>query len=107
MSRPKWLQRSKEGLVLLPGKPACEMCGSSEGQDDPYQRNHRVQLVRRKAGKGSSAARVLCKTCTEGLHRAIVPPKPTLPELVTQVRRARKGDQLFLLAWLRRRFVGR
>lgn len=88
----------------------CQMCGRAAGDPDPYGGKRKVQLhighIVDKSKGGSddpSNLRALCTTCNQGLQN-LGPQKPDRIQLLTQVRRANRDDQLYLLNWLQQKF---
>lgn len=88
----------------------CQMCGRAAGDPDSYSAGRTVQLhighIIDKSKGGSddpSNLRAVCSTCNQGLQN-IGPQKPDRIQLLTQVRRATRDNQLFLLEWLQEKF---
>lgn len=88
----------------------CQMCGRAAGDPDPYGGPRKVVLHighiidKSKGGTDDpSNLRALCSTCNQGLQN-LAPQKPDLTQLLVQVRRATRSDQLEVLKWLKRKF---
>jgi 5-methylcytosine-specific restriction endonuclease McrA len=86
------------------------MCGAAAGDADPYSIGRKVRLTlahiidKSKGGTDTPEnLRAQCTNCNEGLQN-IAMARPSRVHVLTQVRRAEIKDQLFLLAWLNKKF---
>lgn len=87
---------------------ACEMCGFTRDDADPYVPGARVRLTVGYISPGLKTGlnkpqnlRTLCHNCSDGLQGVSILPRPTRIELLTFVRRATVENQKHLLFWLR------
>jgi hypothetical protein len=103
---------SKEirALVLERNGFTCQMCGVAAGEPHPYDPHRKTRLhighIIDKSHGGSddlSNLRALCSVCNEGAAN-IAPERPSWLVLMTQVRRARRVDQLAVLKWLTEKY---
>jgi hypothetical protein len=88
----------------------CQACGAGANDPDPFHPERKIRLTIghivdfSKGGKSELGnLRAECTNCNEGLQNASLP-KPSLIELLKQVRRARIDDQRAVLEWLQQRF---
>src|SRR5450759_1231289 len=103
-----------EQLVLARSRYLCEMCGYGPRDDDPFNPGRKIQLVvlrhllANPHGDRNSVEdlRSICNNCAEGLEKMATPCFDRL-RLISQVRRATRGDQLYLLDWLIEKFPDR
>ncbi len=91
----------------------CQMCGAAAGDPDPFRPGRTVRLTIghiipfSKGGKAEFGnLRAECTNCNEGLQNATLP-KPSLIELLKQIRRATLDDQRAVLEWLQKKFQAR
>ncbi len=104
------ISKETRAYVLERNGYTCQMCGLAAGDPDPFDSTRTVRLTmghiidKSKGGSDTpNNLRAICTNCNEGLQN-IAPPKPDRLHLLTQVRRATIDDQLYLLAWLERKF---
>ncbi|MGH7987909.1 MAG: HNH endonuclease [Candidatus Binataceae bacterium] len=91
----------------------CCMCGASANDPDPFHADRKIRLTIghivdfSKGGKSEFGnLRAECTNCNEGLQNTSLP-KPSLIELLKQIRRATIDDQRAVLEWLQRKFQPR
>jgi hypothetical protein len=104
------VSKEARAYVLERNGYTCQMCGLAAGDPDPYDPTRTVRLTighiidKSKGGSDDPGnLRAVCSTCNEGLQN-IAPPKPDRQQLLIQIRRATIDDQLYVLAWLERKF---
>jgi 5-methylcytosine-specific restriction endonuclease McrA len=88
------------------------MCGAAAGEPHPTDTSRKTRLhighIVDKSHGGSddlTNLRALCSVCNEGAAN-ITLERPSLTKLLTQVRRARREDQLALRRWLNDKYGG-
>ena len=93
-------------LVLQRDGFTCQMCGAVSGEPHHDDNGHttRIQVGRilaKSLGGGNERAnlRAICSVCNEGL-RNLTLERPSLRDLLIQIRRATGGHQLEVLKWL-------
>ncbi|HXH93769.1 MAG TPA: HNH endonuclease [Thermoanaerobaculia bacterium] len=104
------ISKETRAAVLARNGNTCQLCGVSAGDTDPYDPSRTIRLTMGHiidSSKGgtdqASNLRALCSNCNEGLQN-ISPPKPSLIDLLTFIRRATRDDQRAALEWLRKKF---
>lgn len=96
--------------ILERDRFTCQMCGAVAGEAHHYDPSRKailqiVHLVQKSIGGKDEAGnlRAVCSICYEGARKLAVD-RPSLQELLIQVRRATGEDQKRLLEWLVRKF---
>lgn len=104
------ISKETRALVLDRNGFTCQQCGAVAGEAHPYDltRKTRLQIghVIDKSQGGSddpSNLRALCSVCTEGSANLTLD-RPSLHNLLVQVRRATAPNQREVLKWLLTRF---
>ena len=107
----KRVSRATKTLVLKRSGHACEMCGSTRDDTDPFMPGAKIRLTVGYISKGLITGlnrpenlRTLCNNCHEGLEGILVPPRPSRIELLTQIRRATIENQVHVLRWLQTKY---
>jgi 5-methylcytosine-specific restriction endonuclease McrA len=93
-------------FVLQRDHATCQVCGavSGEPRQDDIRGDTRIQVGRILAqalggGNDPNNLRAICSVCNDGLRNLILD-RPSLRELLVQIRRATTGAQLEVLSWL-------
>lgn len=86
----------------------CQMCGIGAGEINTEGRKTRLHVghILDKSHGGENKLgnlRALCSTCNEGAKNLVQEP-PSYTWLLSQVRRAKAGDQKEVLKWLKSKF---
>lgn len=104
------VSKETRAWVLERNGYTCQMCGLGAGDQDPFNSARKVQLTmghiidKSKGGEDTpSNLRAVCTNCNEGLQNT-APPKPERVHLLSQIRKARIDDQMFVLEWLKDKF---
>jgi HNH endonuclease len=104
------ISKEVRARVLDRNGHTCQMCGAAAGDRDPFHPSRTIRLTmghiidKSKGGKDIfSNLRVECTNCNEGLQNTSLP-KPSLIELLKQIRRATLNDQRAVLDWLLTKF---
>jgi hypothetical protein len=104
------ISKKTRAFVLDRNGFTCQMCGAEAGSEVPGRPGTRVRLhmghvIDRHHGGTDEAnnLRALCSRCNEGLSDLALP-RPAWTQLLTQVRRATREDQLRVLDWLKRKY---
>ena len=104
------ISASLRAQVLHRNGSTCQMCGRAAGDDDELNPGRKVRLTMGHIVDeihGGEATfmnlRAECATCNEGV-RDLAPEPPSWLPLMSQVRRARRNDQLEVLRWLKQKF---
>ena len=107
---PRGISKETRAYVLDRNGYTCQSCGLAAGDQDPYDQERKVRLVmghiidKSKGGSDDPGnLQALCTNCNEGLQNAGIT-RPDLRQLLTQIRRATKEDQLYVLKWLEGKF---
>jgi hypothetical protein len=100
------ISKETRALVLDRNGFTCQMCGAVAGEEHPYDPGRKTRLhighIVDKSHGGSddlTNLRALCSICNEGAAN-ITLERPSGLKLLTQIRRARRQDQLQVLKWL-------
>ena len=85
----------------------CQMCGAAAGDTDDRGRHVRLHIGhiqdRSHGGRDDlSNLRALCSSCNEGAKNIVQEP-PSWTWLLSQIRRARRDDQIAALNWLKKK----
>jgi hypothetical protein len=104
------ISKESRALVLDRNGFTCQMCGAVAGEEHPYDPGRKTRLhighIVDKSHGGSddlSNLRALCSVCNEGAAN-ITLERPSRVKLLTQIRRARREDQLAVLRWLSEKY---
>lgn len=101
-------QISKElrARVLERNGFTCHMCGAVAGESHPYDPSRKTRLhvdhilpISHGGRDEMTNLRAICSVCNEGIQN-IAPIRSSLRELIVQVRRAKRDDQIEVLKWL-------
>lgn len=91
---------------MMFSEPACQRCGTTAGQPDPYCPGRVVLLEVRDEclePDGFRFTHTVCSTCLEGAAGLEARPTADLAALIA-VRRADVQEQMEIYQWLRTRF---
>lgn len=87
--------------------PFCQRCGAQPGEADPYEAGRPILIAIGSEPLDDSGLRrhptFICSVCSEGASRLNLQ-RPTVQELLVQVRQASAKDQVEVLDWLRSKF---
>jgi 5-methylcytosine-specific restriction endonuclease McrA len=104
------MSKELRAFVLDRNGPTCQKCGAVAGEPHPDDAGRRVRLhighILEKSKGGTdepSNLRAECSVCNEGMRNLSLE-RPTAVTLLTQVRRAKRDDQLAVLRWLQSKF---
>lgn len=104
------ISKETRALVLDRNGFTCQMCGAVAGEEHPYDPGRKTRLhighIHDKSHGGTddlTNLRALCSICNEGAAN-ITPERPSLVKLLTQIRRARREDQIAILIWLSEKY---
>ena len=104
------MSKEMRAFVLDRNGFTCQMCGAVAGEQDLHDPSRKTRLhIGHTVDKSVGGLdilenlRALCSNCNEGA-RNLTLDRPSLLKLLVQVRRATKGDQLKVLAWLTAKF---
>ncbi len=104
------ISKETRALVLDRNGFTCQMCGAVAGEEHPYDPGRKTRLhighIVDKSHGGTddlSNLRALCSICNEGAANVTLE-RPSLLKLLTQVRRARRDDQIAVLKWLKEKY---
>lgn len=82
----------------------CRKCGRSQGDEDPTNLGRPISLyidhIDPSGPTVASNLEVVCSVCSEQRSNEVL----KRSDLVSQVRRASKADQLAVLAWLKKKY---
>ena len=108
VARPAISARLRAQVLIRDGS-TCQVCGRAAADDDEFNPGHKVRLTTGHMDDqihGGEATlgnlRAECTLCNEGV-RDLAPAPPRLVALMSQVRRARRDDQLEVLRWLKQK----
>jgi len=100
------ISKETRAFILDRNGFTCQMCGAVAGEPHPYDPSRKTRLhighIIDKSLGGSderSNLRALCSICNEGAANLTLP-RPNAHELLVQIRRAPRADQLEVLEWL-------
>ena len=104
------VSQAQRARILQRNGYTCQACGVTIGETDSDGRPVRLHVDHHEAHSlGGSISdlnlRVLCSACNEGAKNLTAQP-PRWVWLLTQIRKASRGDQLRALAWLRDKYEG-
>jgi hypothetical protein len=104
------ISKELRAFVLDRNGFTCQMCGAVAGESHPYDptrktRLHLGHIVDKTQGGKDEASnlRALCSVCNEGASNLTLD-RPTISKILIQIRRARREDQLEVLAWLKSKY---
>ena len=104
------ISKELRAFVLDRNGFTCQMCGAVAGEPHPYDatrktRLHLGHIVDKSQGGKDEASnlRALCSVCNEGASNLTLD-RPSISKLLIQVRRAKREDQLDVLAWLKTKY---
>lgn len=104
------ISKELRAFVLDRNGFTCQMCGAVAGEPHPYDdtrktRLHLGHIVDKSQGGKDEASnlRALCSVCNEGASNLTMD-RPSPSKLMIQLRRAKRDDQLAVLAWLKSKY---
>lgn len=103
-TKPRPIDRSLRLEVIERDGFTCTTCGRSQGDEDPTNLGRPISLyIDRIDENGPTVAsnlRVACSICSKQRSNEVL----KRSDLVSQVRRASKAEQLAVLAWLKKKY---
>ena len=104
------VSQAQRARILERNGYTCQSCGATVGDLDTDRRLVRLHVDHHEAHSfggtiNDGNLRVLCSACNQGARNFTAQP-PAWIRLLSQIRRASRGDQAKALEWLREKFDG-